>query len=73
MACAMHDCEGMACAGDELCVQRIGGAFLVECGANPCGDGPVTAECACSICGDFECNVSGTTVMCNTCPSGLCP
>lgn len=72
VACEMRDCEGVVCPGDQLCVQRVGGAFLVECGPNTCGSGPIVPECACSVCGGAECTVYGTTVSCNTCPSGKC-
>jgi hypothetical protein len=62
------------CMADELCVERVGGAFIVDCEANPCGERAIEASCACSVCGGSPCEVNGTTVRCNTCPGPLpCP
>lgn len=73
-ACGEFDCNGMMCSADQICVQRIGGAFLVECEENPCGEAPVEPACACIVCGTFPCTVDGRTVSCQTCPKGmLCP
>ena len=79
-------CEGYGCSGggggpeetcgaDQLCYQIAGGALLVECRANPCGDGAIESSCACEDLGcPGGCSVSGRMVYCNTCPPGPpCP
>ena len=76
--CGEFECDlgsGTRCSGDQICVARIGGAFLVDCQENPCGTAAIEESCACEACGGTECTgVSGRTVSCNTCPSGmLCP
>ncbi|NOY91787.1 MAG: hypothetical protein GXP55_11375 [Deltaproteobacteria bacterium] len=77
-ACGSFSCEGGIsgggpCTGDQVCNQNVGGAFLTECRANPCGDMPIEKSCACTDCSPENCTISGRTVTCNTCPSGLCP
>jgi hypothetical protein len=77
-ACATFFCDGRGfggstCAADEICNQNVGGAFLVECRANPCGDMPLEKSCACTDCSPENCTISGRTITCNTCTSGLCP
>ncbi|NCQ61089.1 MAG: hypothetical protein GW913_10540 [Myxococcales bacterium] len=76
-ACGAFTCEGGAsggsCSGDQVCRQDVGGAFLADCQANPCGDMPIEKSCACTGCAPENCTISGRTVTCNTCPSGLCP
>jgi hypothetical protein len=71
--CATHECGGVRCESTELCVERVGGAFIVECGENPCGPDAVEASCACSLCGENPCVVSGRIVECDTCSSDICP
>ena len=76
--CGEFECDldtGTRCSADQICVARIGGAFLVDCQENPCGDAAIEESCACAACGGSECTgVTGRTVSCNTCPSGmLCP
>jgi len=75
--CGTFTCEGGAssgtCTGDQVCRQDVGGAFLADCQANPCGDMPLEKSCACTGCAPENCTISGRTVTCNTCPSGLCP
>lgn len=73
-ACEDHDCRGVTtCGAEAICVERQGGALLVECAPNPCGDGPITASCACAACDGFPCTANGRGVLCNTCTSGICP
>jgi hypothetical protein len=63
--CTDYDCMGTSCMGDQLCVIRQGGALLVECQDNPCGEQAITEECACALCGvGPECTLTGTTVTC---------
>jgi hypothetical protein len=71
--CATHECGGMRCDAEDLCVQRIGGAFLTECGENPCGPDAVEPACACTLCGGSGCAVSGRIVQCDSCESDICP
>jgi hypothetical protein len=71
--CATVFCGGSQCGPGTLCVERVSGAYLAECDLNPCGPGPITCDCAASLCAGAECSTSGTTVTCNSCPSGLCP
>jgi hypothetical protein len=56
-----------SCAADQFCVARVGGAFNTSCEPNPCGDGPITGECACALCGGAPCTVGDRTVVCDTC------
>lgn len=72
-ACVPFDCGGSTCEPGQICVTRAGGALLTECVANPCHDSPIIADCACDACGDLPCTLDGRGVICNTCPSGLCP
>lgn len=68
-ACEPFACGDDPCAADQLCLEQAGGALLQACTDNPCGEGPITPECACagrSCAGG--CTVSGRTVQCNTCP-----
>lgn len=71
--CDAFPCEDTTCEADQLCTRREGGALLVACEPNPCGDGPIVASCACALCGDFPCTLAGRGVVCNTCTSGVCP
>lgn len=71
--CGPHGCRDSTCSAEQICVERQGGALLVDCADNPCGDGPITASCACAACDGFPCTVSGRGVVCNTCTSGVCP
>ncbi len=65
---------GISCTDDQLCEVRSGGALLVDCATNPCGENAIEVACACGFCGGPEnCTVSDRTATCNTCPSGLCP
>jgi len=76
-ACASFLCEGGSsgsmCMANQICRQNIGGAFIADCQANPCGDMPLEKSCACTGCAPENCTITGRTVSCNTCPSGLCP
>ncbi len=72
-ACEPHLCRDQTCGAEEICVERVGGALLVECAPNPCGDGPILEACACSACEGFPCSTMGRGVVCNTCLSGICP
>jgi len=73
-ACGSFPCEGGGtCTGDQVCRQNVGGAFIADCAANPCGDMPLEKSCACTGCAAENCTIRGRTVTCNTCPSGLCP
>jgi hypothetical protein len=80
LPCESYPCDfgagGMeTCTEAELCVARMGGAFLVECVDNPCESGPIEESCACSICGATdECQVDGLSVTCIIqCEPGPCP
>ncbi len=75
--CGDFTCDlgtGTTCTGSQICVARIGGAFLVDCQDNPCGTGAIEESCACEACAGAECTgVTGRTVSCNTCSEGPCP
>ena len=71
--CGPHGCRDTTCTDEQICVERQGGALLVECADNPCGDGPIAASCACTACDGFPCAVNGRGVICTTCTSGVCP
>jgi len=80
LPCDDYECDlsspGTAtCTGDQLCVARMGGAFIQECADNPCGTGPIEDECACAICGATdECSVEGTNITCTVdCGDMPCP
>jgi hypothetical protein len=72
-ACATHSCIDTTCEAGEICVVRQGGAQLVECRPDPCGDGPIVGACACAACDGFPCTEDSRGVTCNTCTSGICP
>lgn len=71
--CGPHSCRDTTCSAEEICVERIGGALFVDCVDNPCGDGPITASCACVACDGSPCTLSGRGVSCNRCSSDICP
>jgi len=77
-ALAGHECtdnycgSSEACGLTEICLEVRGGALMMECRGNPCDTGAFEASCACSLCGADECRITGTTVICDTCPSGDC-
>jgi hypothetical protein len=80
LPCDDYECDlsnpgAATCTGDQLCVSRMGGAFVLECADNPCGTGPVVDECACTVCSTMdECAVDGTSVTCTVdCGSMPCP
>jgi len=71
--CGPHGCRDTTCTAEQICVERQGGALLVDCVENPCGEDPIASSCACAACDGSPCTVSGRGVICNTCSSGLCP
>ncbi len=80
LPCESYACDfgaggAATCTESQLCVARMGGAFLVECVDNPCGSGPIEESCACSICGATDdCQVDGLSVTCTIqCDPGPCP
>ena len=69
-------CQSQTCAVGQICVERAGGALIVECAANTCGTGAIGCGClqsclgTCAVGGSLQ---SGVTIQCNTCPSNTCP
>ncbi|HMF42292.1 MAG TPA: hypothetical protein VKQ32_16585 [Polyangia bacterium] len=68
-------CQSQTCAVGQICVQRAGGALIVECAPNTCGTGAIGCGClqscvgTCTVGGSLQ---SGVTIQCNTCPSNTC-
>jgi hypothetical protein len=74
-ACTGVPCQSLTCAIGEVCIMSAGGALLVDCVPNTCGNAAIECGClqsctaACSVTGSLQ---SGVTIRCNTCPSNQC-
>jgi hypothetical protein len=74
--CTGVTCESQSCSPGQVCVERIGGALIVQCAQNTCGTGAIGCGClqscagTCTVGGSIQ---SGVTIQCNTCPSNTCP
>jgi hypothetical protein len=74
--CTTVACQGQTCPSGQLCVQRIGGALIVDCVQNTCGVGAIGCGCLQSCVGTCTAGGSlqtGVTIQCNTCPTNTCP
>ncbi len=74
-SCSSFPCGGETCEPGQICSMQASGPLLATCIANPCGDGPVTCECAAPACAG-SCSVVagsgfGISVTCSTCAT--CP
>lgn len=69
----MIPCGDTMCPADQICVASEGGAgVFYGCQEDPCVGGPLSCECAGSICGDpTTCLVSGPSEVTCSCP--MCP
>jgi hypothetical protein len=71
--CAPFDCGGAQCAPGQICLEKAGGALLIECVDDPCAGQPLTCACGADVCPGACQGFSDTTLHCNTCTSGVCP
>lgn len=73
--CTGVSCLSRTCAIGEVCIMSAGGALLVDCVPNTCGNAAIECGClqsctaACSVAGSLQ---SGVTIRCNACPSNQC-
>jgi len=74
-ACTGVFCLSRTCAIGQICIMSAGGALLVDCVPNTCGNAAIECGClqsctaACSVAGSLQ---SGVTIRCNTCASNQC-
>jgi len=78
-ACATVRCSAspisMSCASGQICVVLEGGAVIAMCAPNPCGQGPLDADCLpaqYATCSVQKSIADGVTIICNTCPALTC-
>lgn len=73
--CGTTDCHGMTCGVGQVCMEVRGGELSGFCLDNPCGASPQSCDCnGTKLCSAGSCtDFSGNLLICNTCPSGLCP
>ena len=72
--CSSVSCVGTSCPSGQLCLIMEGGARIVQCVNNVCGQGPVAPECGTSP-GSCSVNATltgGVTITCNTCSYPIC-
>jgi hypothetical protein len=71
--CEPFDCGGTQCAAGQICLEKSGGAQLLECVDDPCPGEPLTCGCGADVCPGTCQGFTDLTLHCNTCPSGTCP
>lgn len=67
LPCSAFRCGGVGgidCEGNTLCVERSSGYHDAKCISNPCGKGPLSCNCAGSLCEGASCTISGAIVHC---------
>ncbi len=70
-------CNGSACTGNTVCMERQGGALITSCASHGCGTGPLSCDCLCGA--GVECTIeryagTGPIYGCRAgCGASICP